>query len=51
MRGAVASGVVIAVLAATAATAAPCDSATSTVEINQCFERELARADTQLNEA
>jgi uncharacterized protein YecT (DUF1311 family) len=38
------------VLAAGSAVAAPCDTAQTTVEINQCFDRQFARADAQLNE-
>lgn len=49
MRGPVPA--VLALLAAGPAAAAACDSAGSTVEINQCLDRELARADARLNEA
>lgn len=44
---------VVALVAAgpAAAAAADCDAAGSTVEINQCLDRELALADARLNEA
>lgn len=51
MLGRLSGALAVAALATGPAVAAPCDAANSTVEINQCLDRELARADARLNDA